>query len=495
MHSELSYKVSMHRLIQSKTWSPSAGRNFFLVLLGVAIIRYLLGAPLYLLDDEAYYWVWSKNLALSYYDHPPMVAWLISLSTSLFGDHPMAIRLPAAISVFLMSVLGLSLTDKVFKNTRSNLHYIVISIGSIFFLGTATGMTPDAPMALFTSLTLWFFYRAVFEESRRSWYWVGIFFGMALLSKYIAILWGVVLLVFVLVEPEVRKNLKYPEPWLAVVLALLIFSPVLIWNYQHDWVSFLFQLNHGLPKNKGSAILNYFGSQAALITPVIFFVLISVWLKRLRQWRELELSVKFLIYCSMLPFIFFIYAASKAPVSANWPAFVYFTGFILVANWFASATEKWQRYVTGAGYIYLFAFSTVIFSHLYFNIFDLGRTDRTDSYYGWPDILEQVRNVKEKYPEAIIVGNNYQFHSQMMFGLGKYTGPALNIEARANQYSYMDRSMLAGKDLIIVDKAYDLNELRPYFDEVKYVANLTGRRDGKIVRQYRAVLATNYKPQ
>ena len=469
-------------------------QKLLLLLLIAAVVRHVLSAPLYLLNDEAYYWVWSQNLALSYFDHPPMAAWLIFISTSIFGDHPAAIRLPAAISVLVMSIVGLLLAQKVFKDNSTNAHYVVISLGSVLFIGTAGGMTPDAPMAMFTALTLWYFYKAVIENSRSAWYGVGLFFGLALLSKYIAIVWGLTLLLFLIAVPEVRKNLKRPEPWLAVVIAIVVFSPVLIWNYQHDWASFAFQLNHGLPGNKESAVLNYFASQAGLITPVIFIVLLSIWFKHGKHWSNLELSLKFLVATSLIPFSFFIYAATKAPVSANWPAFAYFTGLILVARWFALTRKKWQRFTVYFGYGYLFLFSALIIAHTHFNILDLGRADRTKSYYGWPEIIQQARDAAADYPEAILVGNNYQFHSQVAYGLGVYTVPALNIGGRVNHYNYLDNRGLIGRDLVIIDKAYDLNKFKPYFDDVKYIATLTGRRNGKIVKTYRAVLATNYQP-
>lgn len=469
-------------------------KQLLLWLLGVAIVRYLLGANLYLLNDEAYYWVWSQNLAMSYFDHPPMVAWMISLSTSVFGDHPAAIRLPAAISVLVMSIIGVRLTQKIFSSHKTSLHYVAISIGSILFIGTASGMTPDAPMAMFTALMLWYFYKAVIEDSSNSWYGVGIFFGLALLSKYIAIFWGLALVLFMLAEPEARKKLKQSGPWLAAIISILVFSPVLVWNYQHDWASFTFQLNHGLPENKDSAVPNYFANQAGLITPIIFFILLSLWFKRSKQWSALEVPVKFLVATSLIPFLFFVYAATKAPVSANWPAFAYFTGFILVAHWFTMASQKWERRVIKFSYGYLFIFSALIIVHTQFNILNLGRADRTKNYYGWPEIIQQVKNIAAEYPEAIMVGNNYQFHSQVTYGLGAYKVPALNIGGRTNHYSYLDNSELVGRDLVIIDKAYELAKFRPYFDNVKYIGTLIGRREGKVVKTYRALLATNYQP-
>ncbi len=469
-------------------------QKLLLVLLVAAMLRFLFVAPLYLLNDEAYYWVWSQTLALSYFDHPPMVAWLIYISTAVFGDHPAAIRLPAAISVLVMSIVGLLLTQKIFKDNSTSFHYVLISLGSVLFIGTASGMTPDAPMAMFTALTLWYFYKAVIENSRPAWYGVGLFFGLALLSKYIAIVWGLTLLVFLLVIPEARKHLKRPGPWLAVIISIAVFSPVLIWNYQHDWASFAFQLNHGLPGNKESAVLNYFGGQAGLITPAIFIILLSIWIKHGKQWSDLELPVKYLVATSLIPFSFFIYAATKAPVSANWPAFAYFTGFILVAHWFSLVRKKWQTNVVYFSYGYLFLFAILIIAHTHFNILNLGRADRTKSYYGWPEIIQQAKLAAAAYPDAILVGNNYQFHSQLVYGLGIYTVPALNIGGRANHYTLLDNRGLIGRDLIIIDKAYDLNKFKPYFDSVEYIATLTGKRNGKVVKTYRAVLAKNYQP-
>ena len=469
-------------------------RWLLFVLLAAAVLRMAVVAPLYLLDDEAYYWVWSRNLALSYFDHPPMTAWMLAGFNAVFGDGLLAVRLPAILSVLVASWAGVCLTAKIYKAPAVSGHYLFMTVVAALFFGTAMVMAPDAPMTLFTALTLYFFYRAVFEDSRGAWYATGVFFGMALLSKYIAILWGLALAAFLFSSPAQRRQLKTAPPWIAVGLALLVFSPVLVWNAQHDWASFRFQLGHGLPSGKEGNVPAYFGSQAGLVTPGVFLVLLAVWGASLRRWRALPDAQRFLVLTSLLPFLFFIYAATKAPVSANWPAFAYFTGLMLVAAWHAGAGRGWRRGVVWLNYGLMTLLIAVIVAQAHWRVLPLDKRDPAKRYHGWPEMLAKLETVAERYPGALLVGNNYQVQSQLAYHFKTPQLPALNIDSRHNQFDYFDRGALAGRDLLIVDKAYSLEPFAPYFDSVERLATFTIHWRGIPARHLSVVLGKNYRP-
>ncbi|NQU28437.1 MAG: glycosyltransferase family 39 protein, partial [Candidatus Marinimicrobia bacterium] len=221
-------------------------RNILIIIIILTVFKGLFSAPLYLLDDEAYYWVWSKNLSLSYFDHPPMIALLIRLSTILFGESAFGIRALGAILTSVSIWLGLDLIYRIYQDRKALWHGLVLYSLAIPFFAAGTIITPDTPMMFFITLALWAFYRAVFESENRYWWISGIAFGLALLSKYTAILWlGSVFLVLV-IDPRLRSHLRQPVPWLAGLLAVALFLPVLYWNAAHDWVSFKFQFAHGL---------------------------------------------------------------------------------------------------------------------------------------------------------------------------------------------------------------------------------------------------------
>lgn len=193
--------------------------------------------------DEVYYWTWSRHLALSYYDHPPLIAYGMRLFTSVFGNHLLAIRLFGILcwsgSAYILYQLALD----IFKRPRiaeiSLLLYILMPITQL----EMRICIPDAPQAFFWTLTLYALNKIFLQKNR---HWVcglGLSAGGLLLSKYTGILLAPTALIFIWQHD--KSSLKQPWPYLAALIALALFSPVIIWNIQHSGASFLFQLSHG----------------------------------------------------------------------------------------------------------------------------------------------------------------------------------------------------------------------------------------------------------
>src|SRR5262249_7033322 len=139
--------------------------------------------------------------------------------------------------------------------------------------------TPDAPLLAATAATLYCVLRAVEagNDSRaatRWWALAGVALGLAFLSKYTAVIAPLGVLIAFTTRPSLRWRLKDYGPYVACIVAAFVFLPVVVWNARHDWVSFAFQLKHGLSTPQGSALLaawkhegDLFGGQAALVSP------------------------------------------------------------------------------------------------------------------------------------------------------------------------------------------------------------------------------------
>ena len=213
--------------------------SFGIVMFAVLLRLVYLGVA-QLIPDEAYYWNYAQHMDLSFFDHPPMVAWLIWLGTSIFGSNEFGVRIGAfvcgLITMGYLYALARNLYDKS-TGIRAVLLLAVLPFGFV----TATLMTPDAPLMAAWAATLYYMERALVADQRSAWLGMGLAFGLGLLSKYTLGLLGLAALVFVLLDPVARRWLRRPHPYLAASLALLLFSPVVIWNMQHDWASILFQ--------------------------------------------------------------------------------------------------------------------------------------------------------------------------------------------------------------------------------------------------------------
>ncbi len=271
-------------------------RWFWLGLIAVGVGARLLvavGTDPYF--DEAYYWVWSKNLSWSYFDHPPLIAWAIAALRSIRGTALVFGLLT------LGAVAGLARALHP-DDARAPLRAVALAaaLPAAFIFGTLA--TPDAPLHLFWVLALW----AAVEDRPLA---AGAALGLAMLSKYTAVLLGpAVFFAFVL-----RRNHRGAA--LVVLVSLALFAPVVLWNAQHDWVSFAFQFKHGLvgaPNAK--TYLEFLGGQAVMALPLLFLIR-----KPGPDWRRhLPVHLAWLV-----PVGFFAFAALRAKQEANWPAMAY----------------------------------------------------------------------------------------------------------------------------------------------------------------------------
>lgn len=206
----------------------------------VILFRFVYLGVAQLIPDEAYYWQYAQHMDLSFYDHPPMVAWLIWLGTTLFGQNEFGVRIGAfvcgLIAIAYLYAFARNLYDRTIAMCAAML-FVVVPFG--FVSGIA--MLPDAPLIAAWIATLYYLERALLANKNSAWMSAGIAFGLGILSKYTLGLLGFAALAFILLDPASRRWLTRPHPYLATAIALLMFSPVIIWNMEHEWVSFLFQ--------------------------------------------------------------------------------------------------------------------------------------------------------------------------------------------------------------------------------------------------------------
>ncbi|HEX8910251.1 MAG TPA: glycosyltransferase family 39 protein, partial [Anaeromyxobacteraceae bacterium] len=236
--------------------------------LGLAA-RVVLAALAPITTDEAYYVDWARHLAPGYLDHPPLVAWLIAGPLRLFGRHALAVRLPALLLQAGTTLLAASLVRRWGGARAALLAAALLQAAPVFSVGAVLA-TPDAPLAFAWVGALWAVDRAL-RRDPRLFLLAGALLGMAALSKLTAGLLALGLLVALLATREGRRALATPWPWLGLALALLLASPMLLWNAARGWPSFAFQLQHGLSGHRFSwaRLGQSLGAQAAYVSPVL----------------------------------------------------------------------------------------------------------------------------------------------------------------------------------------------------------------------------------
>lgn len=220
-----------------------------------------------LLPEEAYYWNYAQHLDIGYLDHPPMVAWLIWLGTSVFGDTEFGVRIGAYVAWLATAFFSFQFTRNLFGKSAAFVSVLLVATLPFFF-STGLMMMPDAPLTAAWAGALYFLERALIAEQRRAWWGVGLCAGLGMLSKYTIALLGPATLIFLLLDPRSRRWLLRPEPYLAVALGAMLFSPVIVWNAANDWASFAFQSSRRVQSSFEFSLPAVVGSIAILLTPL-----------------------------------------------------------------------------------------------------------------------------------------------------------------------------------------------------------------------------------
>ena len=195
-------------------------------------------------------------------------------------------------------------------------------------------VSPDTAMIPFAIAMLWALVRLHESGNARWWLAAGLFAGLAMLSKFTAMFLAPAVLAFALVPDWRRRWLFSPYPWLAALIAVVVFSPVLIWNYQHDWASFRFQFVRAVATHEFSlrTVGEFIGLQLGLVGFVLLPVVLSgVALTAWRGYRNREPVAILLSTAVLVPFGYFFWKSLTLRVGDTWPMFLWPAGFAATA--------------------------------------------------------------------------------------------------------------------------------------------------------------------
>ncbi|TMI89211.1 MAG: glycosyltransferase family 39 protein [Bacillati bacterium ANGP1] len=381
----------------------ASGRWLVLGIGLLALARVVVAARIPVIDDEAYYWLWSRHLALSYLDHPPLVAWLDALTTAA-GRTGWLLRLPAMLATLattaLLYLLGRDLFDAQAGRRAAALHLAV----PIFAL-QAVDAIPDPLLYAWWALGLWAFWRAV-HGSPRLWWLCGAALGFGVLSKYPMIVLLAAAL-GVLSRPPYRRWWRTPGPYTAGILAAVLAAPVLVWNARHGWASLVFWLHAGGAQGppggnpRGWGVLANTAVQLAYGGPLLFPAMLwALW----RSWREGRRDERFaFLALAGFPTLLIVALGGLLGVDRpNWAAPAYLAGVLaLGALW----PPRWAR----AAFASTLALSLAVLALLPF-VPALPPALRWDELYGWREVTAEVVRRADALGDpghVLLVGQRY----------------------------------------------------------------------------------------
>lgn len=399
----------------------SPERVFFVVLALLTIYRVacLLQPHLVLFYDEAYYYHWSLNPDWGYYSKPPMVAWVIWLFTSLLGDTSFAVKLGAPVLYGLSALLVYS-TAKNIWDTRA-----ALMTGWVFLTMPLVGynslfITTDAPLVFFWALTLWLFIRLWQRpESMLMWVALGVACGGGMLSKYTMALLPLGLFLFMASSVEGRALLVRPGPWVAAVLAGLIFGGNIWWNYANEFVAFRHTSEiSGLDKFsiRPGELLSFWGAQIIVFGPAWSWLLVSQW----RTPRSNAGSIQSLLWWSCLPlFVVISLQALFSHAFINWAAPAFVGASLIAGNVLAQKSPRWFWI---GGIANLILLSLIYHWPVLLDSLNVERGRNNDPYFrvlGWDEIGRQVAPVMDEYPDALLLSDS----RKLLAAVGFYAMP------------------------------------------------------------------------
>ncbi len=333
---------------------PSLNMRWRVAAVGVVLfcilLRLIYLGLAQLIPDEAYYWQYAQHMDLSFYDHPPMVAWLIWLGTAVLGDNEAGVRAGAFVCNLIAMGFLYAYAHNLYNKSTALRALLLFSVLPLGFLSGFL-MTPDVPLAATWMAMLYFMERALVAGQRSAWLGVGVALGLGLLSKYTIALLGLAALFFVLADKAARHWFRDPRPYWSVILAILIFSPVLIWNHQHDWASFVFQSTRHVANDNQFSVHFLLLYIMILLTPIGFFTALLALVgngennHKVRQDRELDKRKRvFVQIVAGVPFLVFLVFSMFDHPKFHWTGPVWL-GVLPTLAWMIGQTEGTDKFI------------------------------------------------------------------------------------------------------------------------------------------------------
>nr|WP_305123202.1 glycosyltransferase family 39 protein [Roseomonas sp. GC11] len=461
--------------------APWAGAWLW-ALAGLTLLRLLAAFWLPPAPDEAYYWVWGRALAPGYYDHPPMVALWTAAGSALAGDTALGLRLLGPLGVAIASVLLACGGEALYPGRKAGVWAAALLNATLFFGAGAVLMTPDTPLLAFWCAALWALARLQASQDGRWWLAFGVLAGLALLSKYTAVLLGGGVVLWLLAEPTARRWLRGWHLWAGGALAVLVFSPVILWNAAHGWASFAKQGGRAGSSGGGSALrylAELLGGQLGLATPVIFVLCVAgTALACRRWWRGRDATAGLLVALTVPAALLFLWQATGNRVQGNWPAILYPTACLAAAAYLQGRWLPWRRIGMGLG----LALAVLALAQAAFAPLPLARRhDPTLARLGgWDAFAARVEQARREQGATFVAAEEYGLASELALHLP----PGVAVVALGDRWDMFDLHAppAAGQGLLVRSERRSEAPLWPSAVEQ---GGLTRSRKGIEAERYR----------
>jgi hypothetical protein len=456
-------------------------------LIALTVFRFWYSGHVELVQDEAYYWQWSRHLAFGYYDNTPLMAYAIHFFSGplMFGPTEIGVRAAAVLSSVVVSIFIYLLAKRLLNEETALVSVAVANVIPLYSAG-AILMTQDPVHVALWSASLYVAWIALSQRaSCPTWVWwllAGFLAGLTAMAKLngFLILPGVFL--YICLAPNARRWLSHPAPYVAALIAFIVFLPFIVWNHTHQnafWIHIHAMASRGTDQAKTLRWTGEFlGAQAILLSPLIFFTYLFTlrFPKKIDEPDETLQPLLYLWSASIVVFVATILQTLRGRVEGNWAVSAYVSGIILVA-WLIVRSRGTSRLWHYAGIMVALLLTTIV----YFPVvaYCVGvrlPSDRTIELHGWRALARRVEAeqiVVGGPTKSFVFGENYRIPSELAFYLpGHPITYSLFLNDRRNEYMFWDDpNKCIGENAIFAndsDGPDHLADCRAIFQHVDY---------------------------
>ncbi len=464
------------------------------LVLCLILARLVAFASTSIFQDEAYYWMWGQHPALSYYDHPPLNAWLLGLSGAVLGWSKLALRVPVVLAFVTDLALLALISRRIAPDWPEHLWVtlLLFLVTPVLFVVTGWAL-PDYLLVTCVLGSVYFllgFFAGWPAAPRwRDLYLGAACLGLAGLAKYNAALLGVGLALYIVLVPHLRPLLLRPRLYLAAAIAIALQAPVLLWNLSEGFASFGFVLGDrhevampGLEGVRGWLLVSLAAVGPFLVPPLLTFALrrgqaAGAGLARITFWLS-SLAMAGLSYFTAVLF--------------HWNLVGY-----VVALPFLVLHMRW-RWLTWLHLAYGTALLAVVMVN--FSVAPLGdpvaMDDEATSWaYGWGGTAEAVRAAQLEHDAGFVATTDYT--SAALLGFALHDADVTSLDPRRDQFDYwFDAAAHAGEDAIVYTDTWRRldDDVRTRFSEIVLLSDEAVLHLGKPVNRRQLYLAKGYIP-
>ena len=406
---------------------------FFLIAWG--ILNFLQAFLTPLNNDEAYYWMYSKNLAWGFFDHPPMIALMIRTGYLVFHNE-LGVRLMVVLSQIAALLIIWSLIDKEHSRGEGNilLFIMLVAILPVFNIYGFIA-TPDAPLLFFSAVFLLAYKRILDDENWQNTLFLGFSMAALMYSKYHG---GLLIILIILSNLKLLKSSKF---YLASILAVILFLPHLLWQYSNGFPSLKYHLIERVSGfdlgNVPEYLLNQLVIHNLLILPICIWLIIKN-----RAANKFEKALNY-VFAGFL--IFFFIASFRYHIEPQWTALISVPMIIILVNNlnYESKPGIFIKWVT------IFLFPLLLFARLAFMVNFLPVSFLKKDFHNTKKWASEISNLAVDRP--VIFTNSYQNPSEYTFYTGKFAHSLNNLNYRKTQYDLWDfEEKVHGKEVLYV---------------------------------------------